>query len=70
MLREHPPGRGVLSGIVVTRGRTKGATNSGQAVAGMVCSVPALLVGIVFAARFGTAVTRPVTGEPMQVWYR
>jgi hypothetical protein len=32
----------------------KGATNSRQAVAGIVCGALALIVGIVFAVRFGT----------------
>ena len=48
----------VLGGIAVTRGRAKGATNPGQAVAGIVCGVLALVVGIVFAVRFGTFVAR------------
>jgi len=46
----------VLGGIAVTRGRTKGAANPGQAVAGIVCGVLALVVGVVFAVRFGTFV--------------
>jgi len=48
----------VLGGIAITSGRTKGATNSGQAVAGIVCGVLALIVGIVFAVRFGTFIAR------------
>jgi hypothetical protein len=48
----------VLGIIAVTRGPAKGATNSGQAIAGLVCGVLALIVGIVFAVRFGTFVTR------------
>jgi membrane-bound ClpP family serine protease len=48
----------VLGGIAVARGRTKGAANPGQAVAGIVCGVLALIVGIVFAVRFGTFVAR------------
>jgi hypothetical protein len=48
----------VLGGIAVTRRRTKGATNPGQAIAGIVCGVLALVVGVVFAVRFGTFVAR------------
>jgi hypothetical protein len=48
----------VLGGIAVTRGRTTGATNRGQAIAGIVCGVLALVVAIVFAVRFGTFVAR------------
>lgn len=48
----------VLGGIAVTRGRTEGAANPGQAVAGIVCGVLALIVGVIFAVRFGTFVAR------------
>ena len=48
----------VLSGIAVSRGRAKGATNPGQATAGIVCGVLALAIAIVFAVRFGTFVAR------------
>jgi hypothetical protein len=48
----------VLGGFAVTRGRTTGATNRGQAIAGIVCGVLALVVAIVFAVRFGTFVAR------------
>ena len=48
----------VLGGIAVTRGRAKGATNPGQATAGIVCGVLALAIAIVFAVRFGTFVAR------------
>ena len=41
-----------LGGIAVSRGRT----SSGQAVAGIVCGALALVLGIVFAVRFGTFV--------------
>jgi hypothetical protein len=51
----------VLGGIAITRGRTKGAANPGQAVAGIVCGVLALVVGVVFAVRFGTFVARNTT---------
>ncbi len=42
----------ILGSIAVSRGRTSGATNHGQAIAGIVCGILAL-VGV-FAARFGT----------------
>ena len=48
----------VLGIIAVSRGPTQGATNSGQAIAGIVCGVLALIIGIVFAVRFGTFVAR------------
>jgi hypothetical protein len=51
-------GAAVLGGIAVTRGRAKGATNPGQATAGIVCGVLALAIAIVFAVRFGTFVAR------------
>ena len=44
----------VLGVIAVTRGRASAATNSGPAIAGIVCGVLALVVGIVYAVRFGT----------------
>ena len=44
----------ILGGIAVTRGRAKGATNRGQAVAGIACGALALVIAIVFAVRFGT----------------
>jgi hypothetical protein len=44
----------VLGVIAVTRGRASVATNSGPAIAGIVCGVLALVIGIVFAVRFGT----------------
>ena len=46
----------ILGGIAVTRGRAKGATNFGQAIAGIVCGALALVIAIVFAVRFGTFV--------------
>ena len=46
----------VLGIIAVTRGRANGTANSGQAIAGIVCGVLALVIGIVFAVRFGTFV--------------
>jgi membrane-bound ClpP family serine protease len=48
----------VLGLIAVTRGRPRGTTNPGQAIAGIVCGVLALIVGIVFAVRFGTFAAR------------
>ena len=48
----------VLGGIAASSGRTKGATNPGQALAGIICGVLALAVAIVFAVRFGTFVAR------------
>ena len=46
----------ILGGIAVSRGRTRGVTSQGQAIAGIVCGVLALIVAIVFAVRFGTFV--------------
>ena len=46
----------ILGGIAITRGRAKGATNFGQAIAGIVCGALALVIAIVFAVRFGTFV--------------
>jgi hypothetical protein len=48
----------VLGGIAVACGRTRGAANPGQAVAGIVCGVLAPAVAIVFSVRFGTFVAR------------
>ena len=48
----------VLGVIALTRGRAKGATNAGQAGAGVVCGILALAVGIVFSVRVGTFVER------------
>jgi hypothetical protein len=53
---------GLLGGLVaavlgitaVTRRRKNGATNTGQASAGIICGVLALAVAIVFSVRFGT----------------
>ena len=46
----------ILGAIAVSRGRARGATSHGQAIAGIVCGVLALVVAIVFAVRFGTFV--------------
>jgi hypothetical protein len=48
----------VLGVIALTRGRTKGATNSGQASAGVICGILALAIAIVFSVRVGTFVAR------------
>jgi Domain of unknown function (DUF4190) len=48
----------ILGIIAVTRGRRKGATNSGQAVAGIVCGVLALITAVTFGVRVGTLVAR------------
>ena len=48
----------VLGLIALTRGRTKGATNPGQAAAGIVCGVLALALAIVLSVRVGTLVAR------------
>lgn len=46
----------VLGGIAVGRGRTKTTAGPAQAVAGIMCGVLALAVGVVFTVRFGTFV--------------
>jgi hypothetical protein len=46
----------VLGGIAVSRGRARGAMNSGQAIAGIVCGVIALAIAVVYAVRVGTFV--------------
>ena len=46
----------VLGGIAVARARTSGATNPGQAWAGTICGILALVIGIVFSIRVGTFV--------------
>jgi membrane-bound ClpP family serine protease len=48
----------ILGGIAAVRGAEGGVTNSGQVIAGIICGVLALVVGIVFAVRFGTFVAR------------
>lgn len=46
---------GLILGILaLTRGRTRGATNSGQAIAGMVCCALALVIAIGLSVRVGT----------------
>jgi hypothetical protein len=51
----------VLGIIAITRGRAKGATNPGQASAGIICGVLALAIAIAFSVRVGTFVGRNTT---------
>jgi hypothetical protein len=46
----------ILGIIAVGRGRARGVTSHGQAIAGIVCGILALVVAVVFAVRFGTFV--------------
>ena len=46
----------ILGIIAVSRGRARGATSHGQAIAGIVCGVLALVVVVVFTVRIGTFV--------------
>ncbi len=46
----------VLGVIALTRGRAKGATNTGQAATGVICAVLALVIAVVFTVRIGTFV--------------
>ena len=46
----------ILGTIAVSRGRARGVTSHGQAIAGIVCGILALVVAVVFAVRFGTFV--------------
>ena len=46
----------VLGVISLSRRRTGGATNPGQAWAGTICGILALVIGIVFSIRVGTFV--------------
>ncbi len=48
----------VLGLIALIRGRAKGTANPGQAAAGVVCAVLALVVAVVFTVRVGTFVAR------------
>jgi hypothetical protein len=46
---------GLILGIIaLTRGSNRGATNTGQAIAGVVCSVLALFIAIAWSVRVGT----------------
>jgi membrane-bound ClpP family serine protease len=50
---------GLIIGIVaLTGGRTRGATNSGQAIAGLICSVLALVIAVSLSVRVGTWAAR------------
>jgi membrane-bound ClpP family serine protease len=50
---------GLILGIVaLTRGKTRGATNSGQAIAGVVCSVLALIIAVDLSVHVGTWAAR------------
>ena len=46
----------ILGGIALSRRGTSGATNPGQAWAGTICGILALVIGIVFSIRVGTFV--------------
>ena len=48
----------VLGLIAILRADKRGATNSGQAAAGLVCGILALATAVVFAVRVGTFVER------------
>ena len=48
----------VIAIVALTRGRHRGATNSGQAIAGLVCSILALIIGITLTVRVGTWAAR------------
>ena len=48
----------VIAIVALTRGRHLGATNSGQAIAGLVCSVLALIVAIGLTVQLGTWAAR------------
>jgi hypothetical protein len=50
---------GLILGIVALAGRkTRGATNGGQAIAGLICSVLALLLAVTLSVRVGTWAAR------------
>jgi membrane-bound ClpP family serine protease len=50
---------GLILGIIaLTRGRARGATNTGQAVAGVVCAALALVIAIDLSVRVGTWAAR------------
>jgi hypothetical protein len=48
----------VLGTIALTRGRAKGATNQGQATAGVICGAIALIIAIDLSVHVGTWVAR------------
>ena len=47
--------------IAIIRADKRGATNSGQAAAGLVCGILALAIAVVFAVRVGTLVENNTT---------
>jgi hypothetical protein len=50
---------GLIIGIVaLSRGKSRGATNGGQAIAGLICSILALILGISLSVRVGTWAAR------------
>lgn len=50
---------GLILGIIaITRGKNRGATNTGQAIAGVVCCVLALAISIDLSVRVGTWAAR------------
>ncbi len=49
---------GLIVGIVALTRRTSGATNSGQATAGVICCVIAVIIAVVFTVRVGTWAAR------------
>src|SRR5690242_10327408 len=50
---------GLILGIIaLTRGRSRGATNTGQAIAGVVCCALALIISIDLSVRVGTWAAR------------
>ena len=50
---------GLIIGIVaLSRGKARGATNSGQAIAGVICSVVALIIAIDLSVHVGTWAAR------------
>ena len=50
---------GLILGIIaLTRGRNRGATNTGQAIAGVVCSALALIIAIDLSVSVGTWAAR------------
>ena len=48
----------ILGIVALTGAKARGATNSGQAAAGIICGVLALAIAIVFSVRVGTLVAR------------
>src|SRR6266480_3878555 len=48
----------IIAIVALAGGRNRGATNGGQAVAGLVCSILALIIGITLSVRVGTWAAR------------